>query len=288
MRRRRALIASLVWALASSARADDARRPHSFAAGETLRYDFEDTDTTFSTVMKDGTIQAAAPISVKEIRIPVTIAVSRDGEKLVRRMTISPSADYRESRPGDLAATPFRPVIELDTGVPSSFSYVYADDKDALDHLQKTFENIRKGDIGGFLFYKMEDVHQMQESAANIPEGILPGQTHATPGHERRGLGGRFVAASSFLIYRSTETYDGVKAGYFKASSLGHEFSIPSLKAYTNFCFTMHVALEGPARGLLLFGEGQETATALRGDGKGAFTPAAILQRQFSIRLVEP
>ena len=82
--------------------------------------------------------------------------------------------------------------------------------------------------------------------------------------------------------------FDGVRSGYFKVITLGHQFAplaSPAMKIYTNFFFTVHVALEGPDQGLMLFGEGQETATVLKESGKGKYLPQALLQRQFSIRL---
>lgn len=278
------LLAALACALAAPARADDAFRHHAYVPGETIQFDFEDTDTVFQTTATDGVIQAGPAVKVQEIRIPVSIEVSSGARGPQRRLTISPAARYRTGAPAVLSQAAFAPLAELDKNVPPSFSYSYRDDTDALNNLQNTFAAVRKGEIGSFLFYKMEDVHQMQESVEKFPEGMRPGDVSLSAGHEREGLGGKFVAAPAQIIYRSTETYEGTKAGYFKAVSLGHRFSLPSLKVYTNFFFTVHVALEGPRKGTLLFGEGQETATVLQEDAKGEFHPTAILQRQFSIR----
>lgn len=275
--------AAFLGRIPAPAQAEDSIHHHRYAKGERIEYAFEDTDTTFLAALKDGTIQAGEPVGTQEIRIPVSVEISSDG---LRKMTISRSASYRSAPPGDLSASSFTSVSALDKSIPKEISYSYRDDGDALDHLQITFAAIRKSsEVGGFLFYKMEDVHQMQESAAKIPEGLLPGQEHVSPGHEREGLGGKFVAAPSRTIYQGTETFNGTKAAYLKVISLGHEFVLPGMKVYTNFFFTMHIGLEGPSQGLLLFGEGQETATVLNEKGKGDYAPQAILQRQFSIRL---
>ena len=59
------------------------------------------------------------------------------------------------------------------------------------------------------------------------------------------------------------------------------------MTVYANFFFTLHVGLEGAFQGLLLHGEGQETATVFNKDAKTAANkPMAVLQRRFSIRLV--
>lgn len=280
------LAAAACLLAATASTAAEVFRRHQYSDGETVRFMFEDTDTVFLTTKKDGTIQAGDPVKVQEIRIPVFIEVSSSATASSRRLTISPLAASRSALPARLSDTPFKALNELDPAVPASFSYSYRDDTDALDHLQKTFEGIRKSETGSLLFYKMEDVHQMQESAERIPEGMSPGQSRTTARHEREGLGGKFIAAPAQMIFQSTETFNGTQAGYFKVISLGHEFSGEGLKTYTNFFFTMHVALEGPKRGLLLFGEGQETATVLKDSRKG-LAPLVILQRQFSIRRLE-
>ena len=281
-----AALAAGLFLLAPRARADAGFRRHHYAAGETLHYRYEDTDTTFAAGRKDGMIVPGAPVRVQEIRIPVAIKVLRGAHGLERELTISPAACYRAGAPGEFSKAPCQALHAADKNIPEAFSYRYQDDTAALNAMQDIFAKIRKSPVGSFLFYKMEDVHQMQESVEKIPAGMRPGQMKSSPGHERGGLGGKFVSGSSQILYESTETYDGVKAGYFKATNLGNRFSVPSakgLKIYTNFSFTAHVALAGPRRGLLLFGEGQETAYVLRKDGTGIYQPEVILQRQFSI-----
>lgn len=274
--------------IASLAHADDAFHHHRFKTGEMIQYDYEDSDTVFAAVLQDGTIQAGDAIKVQEIKIPVGIKVQSQGKGLVRKLTILPLSQYRASPLDSLAQTPFESLTKLIKNLQPSFAYSYKDDTDALNNLQKTFESIRKDKVGGFLFFKIQDIHQMLESTEHIPEGITPGQTHSSPRNERKGLGGKFIVAPGQLIYHGTEIFDGIRSGYFKVISLGHQFSLPEMKTYTNFFFTMHVALEGPDQGLLLFGEGQETATVLKGTDKGNYQPQALLQRQFSIRLHRP
>jgi hypothetical protein len=295
----RSIFTTLVFILStsvviySSGEASDVFHHHDFKAGETVKFIFEDTDTIFSAASKDGRIQAGDPSKIQEIQIPVSIGITSKGKELVRTLTISPDSQYRSSDPSNIGRTLFEPLVKLSKIIPSSISYSYKNDTSALDHLQgafvqilgKSIEEIRKDEIAGFLFFKTEDIHQMQESTEKIPEGMAPGQLHVYPGGERKGLGGKFIAAPAQLIYQGTEVFNGTKAGYFKVISLGHEFLLPSMKTYTNFFFTMHVALEGPRRGLLLFGEGQETATVLKDLGGGKTEPLALLQRQFSIRL---
>jgi hypothetical protein len=133
----------------------------------------------------------------------------------------------------------------------------------------------------------MQDVHQMQESTERLPEGLTPGGTHFSPREERQGLGGDFVSPPGQVIYQGTETWAGLRAGYVKAIALGLRFKTGPLTVYTNFFYTLHVGLEGAFQGLLLYGEGQETANVFNKDAKtGANKPTAVLQRQFSIRLV--
>jgi hypothetical protein len=279
------LITLLVFTSVSAAYAEDGFRHHQYKTGEVIRYSFEDSDTIFSAVEKDGSVQAGELFRVQEIRIPVKIELISKGKELSRKLTVLPATRYRTASFDTLARTSFEPVTKLSTNVSEAFSYSYKDDTEALNNLQKIFEQVRKDEVGDFLFFKVMDMHQMQESMEKIPEGISPGQTRFYEGHERQGFGGKFIAAPGQLIYQGTETYNGVRAGYFKVVSLGHQFVVPSMNVYTNFTFTMHVALEGPRQGLLLFGEGQETATALKEIEKGKFLPQAIVQRQFSIRL---
>lgn len=279
------LCAALLLA-AGTARAQALRR-HRFLAGETLRYDYEDTDLSYQALPKDGTVQAGNAFDVQEIRLPVEITVSSDSGGLTRSLTLSAAADYREAPPSRLGDTPFKPIARLDAGIPSGFSYAYKSDSDALDRLQDIFADIRRSELGSFLFFKMEDVHQMLGSAATIPDGLLPGRTQLSPARRTQGLGGDFVAAAAHLLYVSTETFGGAPAAYFQVASLGHEFSLPGLKVYSDFTFSMHVALEGPEQGLLLFGEGQETATILKLGPERSPLPQVVLQRQFSIRLTQ-
>jgi hypothetical protein len=64
-------------------------------------------------------------------------------------------------------------------------------------------------------------------------------------------------------------------------------FRTPAITTYTNFFFSMHVGLDGARRGVLLYGEAQETATVLQEDASShTLRPLALLQRQFSIALV--
>jgi hypothetical protein len=265
------------------ANADDGIRHHQYKPGETINYFYEDTDTTYSTSTRDGTVQAADSVQIQEIQIPVTIKLQQKNNASVRTLTISPEARFRTSSPGALSQTPFQPIGNLIKDFPP-FSYSYDDDTQALDHLQDTFAIMRKNEVGNFMFFKVQDIHQMQESAQKIPEGITPGQTHFSPRQQREGLGGKFVAAPGQLIYQGIEILNGEKAAYFKVISLANVFTTTSFKTYTNFSFTMHVALAGPHQGLLLFGEGQETATVFKSNDK-IFQPVAVLQRQFSIRL---
>lgn len=259
---------------------------HQFKDGEQLSYNYEDTDTILLPLIKDGTIQAGDAIKVQEISIPITIEISIKNKEMLRTLHILSSAKYHENKFNDIAKTPFIQLYKISKNIPESFSYTFKDDKDALDNLNKIYEVLRKDEHGDFLFYKMQDVHQMQGSVAIIPEGMAPGQTHFLPSREIQGVGGKFIAAPSRLIYQGIKIHNGIKSGYFKFISLGNEFitpSIPWMKTYTNFFYTMHVALEGPNQGLMLFGEGQETATVLKKLEKGGFEPMAIVQRQFSI-----
>ena len=125
----------------------------------------------------------------------------------------------------------------------------------------------------------------MLESTENIPNGILPSQTHFTDREDRPGLGGQFTAAASQLVYEGTETFNGEHAALFKVTALGNVFAIPGLKTYTNFIFSMHVGLRGRHKGILLHGEGTETATVLQPQENTQLTPVAVLQRQFTITL---
>lgn len=280
-------IITIVLLAASHAHSENGFHHHEFKVGEVIRYEFEDSDTSFAAVLRDGTIQAGESTAVQEIRIPVAIELLPNDKSLKRKLTISPLAQYRTGRPEALAGTPFQPLTKLAANIPPSFAYSYKDDADALSNLQKTFDSIRGSETGSFLFFKMQDVHQMQGSTQKIPEGMTPGQTHFSPGHETSGLGGKFISAPEQLLYQGTEVFDGIRSGYFKSISLGHQFSIQKIKTYTNFSYSLHVALEGPYKGLLLFGEGQETATVLEENEKGDYKPAALLQRQFSIRLLK-
>ncbi|MDD2772535.1 MAG: hypothetical protein PHP45_02450 [Elusimicrobiales bacterium] len=271
--------------LAAPAYSDDAFHHHQFKAGEIIRYNYEDTDTIFPAVRQDDTIQAGDGMLVQEIQIPVEIMLQQTQEGLERKLTISPLVQYRQSQPATLAQISFKAVADLSKNFSNSFSYSYKDDTDALNRLQTIFETVRKDDVGQFLFFKIQDIHQMQESTEHIPEGMVPGATYFSARHERKGFGGDFVAAPAQWIYQGTEVLDGIKCGYFKIISMGIQFALPKMKTYTNFFFTLHVALEGPQRGLVILGEGQETATVLHPTAEGTFESQAILQRQFSIRL---
>jgi len=276
--------ACIIATTCAPANADDGLRHHQFTAGETLNYFYEDTDTTFSTKTQDLTVQADDPFQIQEIQIPVSIVIQKKDNANIRTLTLSPNAQYRSGSPKAISQLPFQPLAKLIQNFPTPFSYSYADNTQALEHLQDIFAPVRKNEVGNFLFFKAQDIHQMQESAQKIPEGILPGQTNFTPRREREGFGGQFTVAAGQLVYQGTETFNGEKSAYFKVISLSHVFTTSSFKTYTNFSFTMHVALEGPHQGLLLFGEGQETATVFKIDGK-VLHPAVVLQRQFSIRL---
>ena len=278
-------IAVLVSVLMTSVQAENPFRHHQYKPGEVLNYSYEDTDTIFSAIRRDGTIQAGDSLLVQEIKIPVKIEILSGKNALERNLTILPLAEYRQSAPAALADSPFKALIGLAKNLPRSFSYSYKDDTEALDHLQAIFEKVRKDEVGKFLFFKMQDIHQMQESVEKIPEGIVPGGTKFSSRHERKGLGGDFVAAPVQVIYQGVEILDGVKCGYFKAISMGHEFTSGTMKTLTNFFFTLHVALNGRRQGLMLLGEGQETATVFKESEKEHFEPQVVLQRQFSIRL---
>ena len=262
---------------------------HHFADGEVLRFFYEDTDTVFQTVGVDGTIQAGNGIEVQEMQIPVDIQVRAQDGGLMRALTILPEAQYREAAPNALAQTQFQILPPLIPGYQTDFSYTYKDDTDAMSRLQDIFSSIRSTNVGSFLFFKDQDIHQMQQSAEQIPEGLLPGPTSFTEPHDVPGLGGDFKAAASQLIYQGVQDLEGQRAGYFKVISLGNQFTTSTMTTFTNFFFTMYVALDGPKQGLLLDGEGQETATVLQptpaGSASGGFTPLVALQRQFSIRL---
>lgn len=279
------VVSALSSVFAGAAETSDVLHHHSFKAGETIGYYFEDTDTVFQAVKQDGTIQAGDAVQVEEIQIPVQVQIISASDGLQRQITISPQARYRKSEPSSLASTPFQLLTKLSSNVPPSFSYTYKDDSDALSHLQSIFAKIRGDDVGNFLFFKTQDIHQMQDSAAKVPDGMIPGQVEFIPRHEMPGLGGKFIAAPAQIIYSGTATFNGVKAAYIKAISLGHEFILPQFETFTNFSYTMHIALEGPEQGLMLYGEGQETGTIVTPAGDGNFQPQAMVQRQFSIRL---
>ena len=153
---------------------------------------------------------------------------------------------------------------------------------------------LTQNDVSTMLFYKTQDIHQMLDSTELIPEGITPGQVHLTPSATTPGLGGVFVGAAEQSIYTGVETFAGQRAAYFKAMALGNHFTpttppgstAPSFFMFTNFTYTLHVALGGAQRGLLLYGEGQETATVLQNTPGGVQSqPVAVLQRQFRVRL---
>ena len=125
----------------------------------------------------------------------------------------------------------------------------------------------------------------MLESTQAIPDGLSPGQTHFTSRQDRKGLGGTFSAAPGQLFYEQTETINGERAALIKVTALGNIFSLPGLKTYTNFIFSLHVGLTGAHMGVLLHGEGTETSTVLQSSKNGSFNAVAILQRQFTLNL---
>ena len=186
---KKAILATVILIVNSYARADDAFRHHQYKPGEIIKYDYEDTDTIFAAIQRDGTIQAGDSLLIKEIRIPVKIEFNAKGQALERTLTISPDTVYRQAAPATLTQTPFKPVL------PKSFSYSYRDDTDALDHLQETFAQLKKEEVGKFLFFKTQDIHQMQESTDRIPEGLAPGETKFSARQKRAGLGGDFAFA---------------------------------------------------------------------------------------------
>lgn len=277
---------------------------HSFHTGESLHYTFEDTDSVFLIAELDGTLQAGQGYRIQEIQIPVNIQINSVQGELQRRLTLN-SSDvlFRESTPpSGLNNASFQSILKFSKLVPSTITYSYETDAKALSELSTIFakqygidpklaenlaEQIQNDKGASFLYLKMEDVHQMQASVEKIPEGMLPGQASFTDRHNEDGLGGKFIAAPSQLVYEKVVTLNGVRCAYLKSASLGHEFiqEAAGRKTFTNFTFSFHIALEGPHKGLMILGEGQETATVFSKTDSGAVQEQAILQRQFSIRM---
>lgn len=279
---------------------DDRFHPHQFRSGEVLEYQFEDTDTIFLPRTVDGTTQAGDTYRIQEIHIPVKVEAKVVSGQLLRNLTVV-NATFREGLPPQsLGAKSFEPIGNFSKLIPKSVSFSYPNNRAALDNLESTFrklygvqpdkdpakkfaEQIQSDVGGGFLFFKVQDVLQMQESVETIKDGAEPGQVFFTERHNRDGLGGIFIVAPSQMIYENVVVLNGVRCAYFKSISLGHEYIQKVRKTFTNFFFTAHVALEGPNKGLLVLGEGQETATVFTNEEKPQVQ--AYVQRQFSIRL---
>lgn len=275
---------------AATTTSSDAIQRHEFHAGERFTYEYDDTDIDFCGSAKSGIPVASQPQNMQQIKIPVDIAIKSDGKILTRDLTMLSQAQYREGTAAKIAEVKFTQISTLIKAMPTPFTYSYTDEGTVLSHLFSTFQDLFKNPnfvsdpTTQFLFFKMQDVHQMQMSAFSVPTGMKPGDSYITPAHETPGLGGKFTSGSSHYIYVATEKMDGVRVAQIRATDLGNEFSNESFKVYTNFTFTMYIALEGPKQGLLVLGTGQETAfpvSATPNDQCGQ----TILQRQFSIRL---
>jgi hypothetical protein len=298
------LLSTLTISIVSfSAEAADEFHHHQFKAGEEYQYQFEDTDTVFPATQLDGVVQPGDGYRVQEVHIPVSIEVHQVNNELERQLHFSRQPEFREGiPPSTLAATPFTPVRNFSKLIPQDLQYSYKNDSAALLTLDSVFahlygiqlasnvpffKQIQDDKGGSFLFFKMQDIHQMQASVEQIREGISPGQTAFTQRHDVPGLGVPFKAAPSQLIFEKVEYLDGTRCGYFKVISLGNEvIQSDTERTFTNFFYTLHVALEGPHQGQLLLGEAQETANIYAKGGDGSFGLQAVLQRQFSIRLM--
>jgi hypothetical protein len=277
-------------ALAATDGASDALAPHVFQAGETFIYDYDNTDTAYCADIVGHIAIAKVPQATQQIKIPVRIDILKSEDSISHKLTALSEASYRNGDAAALTDVPFRRLSELIDKFPAELTYTYPDEKSGLSHLFDLFgaavqdANFIVAPLKQILFFKMQDIHQMQASAIGLKDGLLPGNSYVIPSHKTTGLGGKFIGGTAQYLYVGTENVGGVRAALIRVNDLGNRFSTANQKAVTNFTFSMYVALEGPAKGLLISGSGQETAFPVqhKPDHQCA---QPILQRQFSIHL---
>lgn len=205
-------------------------------------------------------------------------------------MTILDSSMYRRGSADSLTSVAFSPISTLLKGIPHPLSYHYPDESFALTHLFDLFKgafsgaNVMSDPVSQFLFFKMQDVHQMQASALGLRDGFVPGQSYVIAGKATTGLGGNFTSGDAFYEYVGVQQMENHRVALIRVNDLGNQFSTKAMHVYTNFTYQMLIALDGPKRGLLMSGSGQETAYPVMSQPSGE-CHQPVLQRQFSITL---
>ena len=263
---------------------------HIFRDGESFLYNYDDTDITYCGDLKGGITVATDPLAIQQIKIFTKTDVSGPADNLSHKIGILSGTEFREADASKFGAAQFSPVSKLIKNYPASMSYSYPSESYALSHLFDLFKTstgnpgFMADPVSQILFFKTQDVHQMQDSALEVHDGLMPGESYITPAHDTQGLGGKFTGGPAQYLYVDTEKLDGVNVAQVRVTNLGNQFSTDSVNVFTNFTFTMYIALEGSKKGLLISGTGQETAYPKQSKPDDQ-CPHPVLQRQFSIRL---
>lgn len=268
----------------------DTIRPHVYKSGEVLRYHYDDSDTTYCGALKDGVVLAAIPLQVTQLDLQVRLEVRQTKSGLEHVMTVLDQTGYRKVNPGSAATVPFQPIAKLVASFPKPFSYAYKDESSALANLFSLFKGVFSGvrfmanPVSKFLFFKVQDVHQMLASADKIHSGFAPQEMYVVHGKAQSGLGGSFTSGDALYEYVGVREKEGHRFALIRVNDLGNQFSTGSMQVITNFTYQMLIALNGPQAGLLIDGNGQETAYP-KSATPSVECPHPVLQRQFSISL---
>lgn len=254
---------------------------HAYRAGESFTYFYDSTAATYATQQaQNGQVVRVTDLqTISDVRAMVRFSVVNQNGTLAKKVELLDTR-FRDiskdaAQPGQ-PAIPFKKIQTAAPNFPATFSYTYPlnGENDVARNLNTIFKDYPDPHL-----VQLIDIFSLFGAPASIPSTVGVGQVTSTPGVDVDLLGTTYHSAGQVLLFERVDRKGTTNQAYFKNQGLGNYFN--GYGVDTNVHSTYHVALNGPASGLLAGGDLSETA--IQGGVGGA--PRTATQRQVSLTL---